>query len=102
MEKRFLSITGLLVIAAIVLAINLLGALLLHRVKFDMTEERLYTLSEGSVNIVQSLDDDISAKLYYSKTAAAQVPMRTGVSVAARRNLSNRPPMPLLRWAVRT
>lgn len=74
MQKKFMSITGLVLIAAIVLAVNLFGSVLFQRVKFDMTEERLYTLSKGTVNILRSLEDDVTAKLYYSKTAVAGQP----------------------------
>lgn len=75
MQKKFMSITGLLLIAAIVLAVNLIGSVMFRRVKLDMTEENLFTLSKGSVNILRSIEDDVTAKLYYSKTAAGGQPV---------------------------
>ncbi len=71
MHKRILPITALILIAVIVLAVNLISSVMFRNVKLDLTEEKLYTLSRGSVNILKGLDDDIQAKFYYSKTAVA-------------------------------
>ena len=74
MQKKLLSGIGLLIIAVIVLAANLFGSLIFRGVHFDMTEENLYTLSKGSVNIVRSLDADVRAKVFYSKRALTDIP----------------------------
>jgi ABC-type uncharacterized transport system involved in gliding motility auxiliary subunit len=74
MPKKLVSISGLVVLAAIVLAVNLIAVVLLGGAKWDMTQERLYTLSGGTKSILGSLDDQISAKFYYSKTAIANIP----------------------------
>ena len=68
MLRKISSITGLVILAVIVLVLNLIADLLLSRVRIDMTEEKLYSLSQGSKNILGNLDDELSAKLYYSKT----------------------------------
>jgi ABC-type uncharacterized transport system involved in gliding motility auxiliary subunit len=74
MNKKILSGTGLLIIIAIVLALNLIGAMLFQRVKLDMTQEKLFTLSKGSQKIIGSVEDPIRAEFYYSKTAMSDVP----------------------------
>ncbi len=74
MKNKIASFTGLLTILVIVLAINLMASILFSRVKIDMTEEKLFTLSPGTVNILESLDEEITAKVYYSKTAGADIP----------------------------
>ena len=43
---------------------------LFRGIKLDLSEERLYTLSEGTISILSKLDSPIKLKLYYSKTAA--------------------------------
>jgi ABC-type uncharacterized transport system involved in gliding motility auxiliary subunit len=75
MKRKLLSGTGLIIIVALVLGANLIGALLFRRVKFDVTNERLYTLSKGSAKIVKSLQEPIRAEVYFSKTALANVPV---------------------------
>ena len=75
MFKKLVSLTGLILIAVIVLAVNLIGALLLKGAKIDMTEERLYTLSQGSRNVVANLEVPVRGQLFYSKTAASAQPI---------------------------
>jgi ABC-type uncharacterized transport system involved in gliding motility auxiliary subunit len=40
------------------------------RLKWDLTEENLYGLSDGSINVVKKLNSPLRIKFYYSKTAA--------------------------------
>ena len=44
------------------------------RARLDLTEHRIYTLSQGTRNIVAKLNQPIKLKLYYSRTAAAKGP----------------------------
>lgn len=74
MRKQFTTWTGLAIVAVIVLAANLIASVALDRAKVDLTEEKLYSLSKGSVNIVRGLEDRIAAKLYYSRSVASDSP----------------------------
>ena len=47
-----------------------IGSTLFKRARVDLTEENLYTLSEGTKSILDKLDSPIKLRLYYSKTAA--------------------------------
>ncbi|MFW6158924.1 MAG: Gldg family protein, partial [Planctomycetota bacterium] len=47
---------------------------LLGRRRVDLTENNLYTLSEGTRNILGKLNRPITAKLYYSRSAAMKGP----------------------------
>lgn len=47
-----------------------IGSTLLKGARLDLTEENLYTLSDGTKNILQKLDSPIILKLFYSKEAA--------------------------------
>lgn len=75
MQKKFASITALVVILIIVLGINLIASLLFQRVKIDATEGKLFTLSEGSQHIASVLPEHVSAKFFFSKTAVSSNPM---------------------------
>ncbi len=44
------------------------------RLKLDVTDEGLYTLSDGTKAILSKLNQPIKAKLYYAKTAALKAP----------------------------
>ena len=47
-----------------------IGSTLFKRWRVDLTQEGLYTLSDGTRSILAKLDSPIRLKLYYSKTAA--------------------------------
>jgi len=42
--------------------------------KVDVTDQKLYTLSDGTKSILSKLNQPIKAKLYYAKTAALKGP----------------------------
>jgi ABC-type uncharacterized transport system involved in gliding motility auxiliary subunit len=75
MKSKLLSGTGLVIVAIIVLAVNLFGILLFRKAKIDMTEERLFTLSQGSVKTIKAIQDGVTAEFLFSKTALANIPM---------------------------
>lgn len=45
-----------------------------NRAKVDVTEQKIYTLSEGTKNILSKLSQPITLKLYYARTAAMKGP----------------------------
>lgn len=47
-----------------------IGSTLFKRVRLDITQEGIYTLSEGTKNMLGKLDAPLRLRLYYSKTAA--------------------------------
>ena len=47
-----------------------IGTTLFKRARLDVTEEGLYTISEGTKAILANIDRPMKLKLYYSKTAA--------------------------------
>ncbi len=42
--------------------------------RVDLTQNRLYTLSQGTRNILARLNQPVKLKLYYSRTAAMNAP----------------------------
>lgn len=47
---------------------------LFSQARIDMTENKLFTLNQGTKNIVQNIDEKIYLKLYFSDEATAQIP----------------------------
>jgi len=66
-NRRLYSVSGLVAVAALLLVINLLSGLFLKGVKFDMTADRLYTLAQGTQNILGNLDEPIILNFYFSE-----------------------------------
>ncbi len=64
--NRLQGVTGLLVLAAIVIVLNLLFGRVLWRV--DLTEDRLYTISPGTQQLLSTLDRDVTLKFFFSRS----------------------------------
>ena len=76
MKRRTLySTSGLVLIAVLLLAINLFAGLLIKGVRFDMTENRLYTLSDGTRNILAKLDEPVTLRFYFSEKQFSDMPV---------------------------
>src|ERR1700730_13254520 len=75
-DSLLYSVVGVIAVLIIIVAINLLGGFIKFR--SDLTENKLYTLSDGTKKILNKLDTDVVVRFYFSKdTASMPVPLRT-------------------------
>jgi ABC-type uncharacterized transport system involved in gliding motility auxiliary subunit len=74
MKKTIISGTGLLIIAAIIVAVNLLASVLFNNTKIDTTEDKLFTLSKGTKSMLSKVDQDVQAQIFFSRDASANYP----------------------------
>jgi ABC-type uncharacterized transport system involved in gliding motility auxiliary subunit len=75
-ENWLFSVIGVIALLVILIALNLLGNF--SKFRWDLTENHLYTLSQGSQRIVQKLDTPVEIRFYYSKdNASTPVYLRT-------------------------
>ena len=58
---------AVLIVIGIVIAANIIVGKI-RGVRVDMTEEKLYSLSEGTKTVLGELGDDVSLKFFYSKS----------------------------------
>ncbi|MBW7877348.1 MAG: Gldg family protein, partial [Candidatus Cloacimonetes bacterium] len=66
-KQTFLdSATSGLVLLVALLALNVLSSQLIF--KLDITEERLYSLSQGTKSILSKLEDTVHVKYYFTKS----------------------------------
>ncbi len=79
---RWISLGGLILAAVLFLAVNLLSGELLRGVRIDLTENHLYTLSEGSRKIADSLEEPIRMRFFFSQKVSNQIP---GIKAYAQR-----------------
>ena len=73
-SKRFTSGSGLVVLAVLFLALTVLSTALFRGFRIDLTENQLYTLADGTRNILQGIDEPINVYLFYSRRASESVP----------------------------
>ncbi|MBB5691015.1 GldG family protein [Roseomonas alkaliterrae] len=68
------SALGLVAAAVLAVGVNMLVDRLAPRARMDLTEQRLYTLSEGTRSVLQNLQDPVTLRLFYSRRLGAAVP----------------------------
>ena len=74
MNKTLLTGTGLVVAAILFGAVNMISNAALSSARFDLTDHKLYTLSEGAKNILENLEEPITLRFYLSKKLATSLP----------------------------
>ena len=75
-SRRLLhSAGGLLAVAVLAVGANVLADRLLPRARIDLTQQRLYTLSDGTRQVLAGLHDPITLRLFYSRRLGSQVPV---------------------------
>jgi ABC-type uncharacterized transport system involved in gliding motility auxiliary subunit len=73
MSKTRISIQGILVAVALFFAVNIIASRFVKSVRLDLTENGLYTLSQGSRNILDDLAEPITLRYYFSRNLATDV-----------------------------
>lgn len=83
MNKNISSTTGLALAATLFVAIIILANATLTSWRLDLTENKLFTLSEGTLNILHTLEEPVRLDFYFSQKALIGNPalMNYGVRV---------------------
>ncbi len=66
MNKNLLSGTALTIVAALFLAFTIIINMSVKGARLDLTQDKLYTMSEGTKEIVKKIDEPINLYFYYS------------------------------------
>ena len=74
MKRILYSGLGLLLIAVAFVVFNALSGALLSGARLDLTEQKLYTLSPGTRQILDSLDEPLTLRLFFSDQATGELP----------------------------
>lgn len=72
-SRRSTPLLALFLLAVAFVALVSLSTVALRGARVDLTEQGLYTLSEGTVNILRKLEDPVTLKLYYSEHATGEL-----------------------------
>ncbi|AOE87134.1 GldG family protein [Pseudomonas sp. TCU-HL1] len=70
MKRLMYSSAGLLLIALAFLAFNMLAGLTLTNARVDLTDQKLYTISDGTKKILREIDEPINLYFFYSDKTA--------------------------------
>ncbi|HIF58711.1 MAG TPA: ABC transporter [Rhodospirillales bacterium] len=66
MGRKKLTVAGMVVAAIFLFFINIWSSLEIQTAQLDLTENRLYTLSQGSKEVIKTIEEPITFRLYYS------------------------------------
>ena len=82
LTRQILTTGGLILAAVLLLAVNVFSMTAFTSTRLDLTENRLYTLTNGTRNILAGLEEPISLTLFLSREQATRLP---GISGYAQR-----------------
>ncbi|OUR64822.1 gliding motility protein GldG [Methylophaga sp. 42_25_T18] len=74
MNKQLLSTAGLVLAIILFLSFNIVTNGNFKASRIDLTESQLYTLSDGSLNIIEALNAPLTLRFYYSDQVAQELP----------------------------
>jgi len=74
MNKQLLSTVGLILAVILFISFNIVSNGNLKSSRIDLTADKLYTLSEGSLNIIHELTEPVTLRFYYSEKSGQELP----------------------------
>jgi ABC-type uncharacterized transport system involved in gliding motility auxiliary subunit len=73
-NRKTLTGSALLILAVLFVAVVLVSNALFRGARVDLTQSNLYTLSDGTRNVLKKLDEPINLYLYYSDKSTENIP----------------------------
>ncbi|MFM9940244.1 MAG: Gldg family protein [Hyphomicrobiaceae bacterium] len=75
LDRRTLAWGALALGAVLLLTFNLLTSLIFRSAKLDLTEDRLFTISNGTRSVLSRIEEPISVRVYYTKKLGEVAPL---------------------------
>lgn len=69
MKRDWTSRTALLIIGLILVVVNIIGLTLFGRL--DLTDDKVYSLSEASIHLIENLEDPVTLKAFFTEDLPA-------------------------------
>lgn len=74
-KRGVTALVALLLAVLLAIGVNMLIDRLLPRARIDLTENQLFTLSDGTREVLQGLQDPVTLRLFYSRKLGATIPV---------------------------
>jgi ABC-type uncharacterized transport system involved in gliding motility auxiliary subunit len=84
MNKRLYSGAGLVLLAVAFIVFTLMNNALFSSARLDLTENRLFTLSEGSKRIIRQIDEPVNLYFFFSQKASEDLTALRAYAVRVR------------------
>jgi ABC-type uncharacterized transport system involved in gliding motility auxiliary subunit len=66
MKEILFSTAGISIMLAVVILLNVIVSF--ASLRWDLTEDKMYSLSQGTKNILANISEDVTIKVFYSKS----------------------------------
>ncbi len=73
-KTKSFTVIGLIVLIVLFLVVNMVSSTLFTNTRIDLTENELYTLTDGTRNIIKNIEEPVTMYLFYSDKASEDVP----------------------------
>lgn len=83
-KKQLLTTGGILIALVLFVAVNIISNASFKSLRLDLTDQNLYTLSQGSKNIIGSLEEPITLRFYLSQHLVNSLPGINSYAVRVR------------------
>lgn len=83
-KNKLISGTGLILATSLFIAIVIIANTALTSFRIDLTENKLFTLSEGTINILGNLEEPVQLDFYFSQKAMNDFPSLANYGVRVR------------------
>lgn len=74
MQRTVLTFSGVVLLVVILVLINSISQNAFSSFSLDLTENKIYSVSQGTKNVLSNLEDPITLKFYFSKRDARDMP----------------------------
>lgn len=72
--KHWYSTSALIILAILFLALTMLSSAFITGARLDLTQNRLFTLSPGTVNLLRAIDEPVTLEFFFSEDASSELP----------------------------
>ena len=73
-KTKSFTVIGLIVLIVLFLIVNMVSSTLFTNTRIDLTENELYTLTDGTRNIINNIEEPVTMYLFYSDKGSEDVP----------------------------
>lgn len=87
-DRGRLAVGGVALAVVLLFAVNIFSNASFQSAKLDLTQGKLFTLSQGTRNVLKGIDEPVTLKLYYSKLLGERSPQHANLFERVRELLS--------------
>ena len=88
-DRRKLAVAGIVVALVLFVALNLFSSIALQQARVDFTEGQLFTLCDGTRQVIREIEEPVTLRFYFSRRISDQVPAFGNYAKRVRELLEN-------------